>query len=111
MVKNPGAAARSGAIKPLNAPLPVRVRTDAGGNPTAVCIPAMTSHAHTRTSHGVGPWLPVASVEDIWKINDEWWRGEESRIERIYFELLLESGRRVTVFHDVTRCAWHRQAS
>jgi len=50
-------------------------------------------------------------VEDIWKINDEWWRGEESRIERIYFELLLESGRRVTVFHDVTRCAWHRQAS
>jgi len=49
-------------------------------------------------------------VEDVWKINDEWWRGTDHRIERIYFDLLLQTGRRVTLFHDIARDAWRRQA-
>jgi hypothetical protein len=52
---------------------------------------------------------PVASIEDTWKINDEWWRGPGQEIERVYFEVLLADGRRVTLFHDLVSSEWFRQ--
>ena len=97
MVTNPRTTPRTRPIKPLNAPTPVRVRTDDTGRPTAV---------HLSRS-----WQTVESVEDVWKINDEWWRGPDHCIERAYFDLLLQSGTRTTLFHDITRDTWHRQAS
>lgn len=54
--------------------------------------------------------MTVVSVEDFWKINDEWWRGEEQEIERVYFDLILQSSQRLTVFHDLVRDEWFRQA-
>jgi len=96
MVKNPRTAPCTRPIRPLNAPTPIRVRTDDTGRPTAV---------HLSRS-----WQTVASVEDAWKIDDEWWRGPDHRIERIYFDLLLQTGTRTTLFHDHTHDTWHRQA-
>jgi len=96
VVEDPRASSRARAVRPLNAPVEVRVRADGSGRPAAVWL----SRA----------WQGVASVEDVWKVDDEWWRGQEQRIERVYFEVLLEGGRRVTVFHDVVRGAWWRQA-
>ena len=97
MVKNPRATPRARPIKPLNAPAPVRVRTDDSGCPVA---------AHLSRS-----WQAVASVEDMWKIDDEWWRGPDHRIERVYFDMLLRSGTRITLFHDLTDDTWHRQVA
>jgi hypothetical protein len=50
--------------------------------------------------------LPVSSVEDVWRIDDEWWR--ETSVARTYFEVLLEGGRRLTLFFD--RAAGDRAA-
>lgn len=54
--------------------------------------------------------MNVTSIEDFWKINDEWWRGEEQEIERVYFDLVLQSSQRLTVFHDLVGDEWFRQA-
>ena len=51
----------------------------------------------------------VAVTEDMWKINDEWWRGPGQEIERVYFRVLLADGRPITLFHDLVRNAWFRQ--
>ncbi len=96
MVKNPRTPARTRPIKPLNAPTPIRVRTDTSGRLTAV---------HLSRS-----WQTVTSVEDLWKIDDEWWRGTDHRIQRTYFDLLLQTGTRITLFHDLTHNTWHRQS-
>jgi len=65
--------------------------------------------AGTRPPHRTH-LLTVASLEDVWKINDEWWRGPDHRIERTYFDLLLQSGKRIAIFHDITSDTWHRQS-
>jgi hypothetical protein len=49
----------------------------------------------------------VASVEDVWRVEEEWWRG--AGISRTYFEVLMEDGRRVSIFHDHGSGQWYRQ--
>jgi hypothetical protein len=51
--------------------------------------------------------LKVARVQDIWRIDDEWWRNP---ISRRYYQLLLEDGTLRTVYHDLTSDTWHEQA-
>ena len=101
-------------IKPLNAPRPVQVRVTEYGSPAAVCVTATVrdvgpSRARRQTRHVEETWLAVSQIDDIWKINDEWWRGPDEEIERLYFSLTLENGQHVTVFHDLTRQTWRRQ--
>lgn len=57
-----------------------------------------------------GLWQAVVSIDDRWKVNEEWWRGQDQRIERMYYSVLLENGQRITVFHDMTKNEWFRQA-
>ena len=83
MVADAGTAPGAGALRPLNAPQPARVEAKAGW-PAAVWER--------------GLWLPVDRVEDVWRIDDEWWR--EVSVARTYFEVLLEGGRRLTLFFD-----------
>jgi hypothetical protein len=45
---------------------------------------------------------------DRWRVDDEWWR--EKPLSRLYFECLLEDGRRITVFHDLITSKWYRQS-
>ncbi len=85
MVTDAGTASGAGALRPLNQPQPARVEARAGW-PAAVW------------ERGVR--LPVARVEDVWRIDDEWWR--EVSVARTYFEVLLEGGRRLTLFFDRT---------
>ncbi len=111
------------AIQQLNAPQPVQVRVDSGGMPAQVRVsPPALGDADRRTRRrgrradriqairSDGQWMVVVSIEDFWKINDEWWRGEEQEIERVYFDLVLKSNQRLTVFHDLVRDEWFRQA-
>jgi hypothetical protein len=50
---------------------------------------------------------PVASLQDRWRIDDEWWR--ETPIARAYYQLQLASGRVVTVYRDLVGGEWWEQ--
>ena len=95
MVPNSGTKARASAIKPLNAPTQVTVNADERGMPSSVSVR--------------GKMNKVVAIEDMWKINDEWWRGPDKEIERVYFHTRLSDGRPVTLFHDLAADGWFRQ--
>ncbi len=92
MVTDAGTASGAGALRPLNQPQPARVEAKAGR-------PAAVLERSVR--------LPVDSVEDVWRIDDEWWR--EVPVARTYFEVLLEGWRRLTLFLDRETGRWFRQ--
>ena len=49
----------------------------------------------------------MASIEDAWRIEDEWWRGKP--VTRTYFEVLTTDGRRLVLFLDHTARRWFKQ--
>lgn len=53
-----------------------------------------------------GQWLRVAEVQDRFRIDEGWWR--ESVI-RMYFDLLLSDGQKLTVFNDLGTSRWFKQ--
>ncbi len=61
MVADTGKTLRADAYKPVNAPEPLRVEEDADGLPIAV---------RTKRRQAVN------SIEDRWRLDDEWWRAE-----------------------------------
>jgi hypothetical protein len=50
---------------------------------------------------------PVDSVLEDWLVEDRWWTARPVR--RRYLELVLESGRCVLVFRDLTSGRWYTQ--
>jgi hypothetical protein len=48
----------------------------------------------------------VASIDDEWEIDDEWWRDE---VSRRYFAVTLADGSGLTLFHDRLAGAWWAQ--
>lgn len=73
----------------MSVPRPARVCTAEGGVPSAL----------GRTA--------VDCVREDWVVEDRWWTGNPLR--RRYFELVLEDGRNVVVFHDLVRGSWYLQ--
>ena len=114
MVKNTGATARPGAIKLLNQPEPVQVVTDPAGRPSSVSVrtslPARSAKRRSNTSR-ISTMQAVAVIDDRWKVNDEWWRGPDQEIERMYYSLLLDSGHKTVVYRDMKSGDWFRQAA
>jgi hypothetical protein len=78
--------------QPLKQPRPVAVQADESGEPVAVMLG--------------GRRLAVERVEDVWRIDDEWWREE---VSRLYYRLLLEDGRAVTIYRDIASHNWFKQ--
>jgi hypothetical protein len=78
----------SRAARRLNEPRPARVEA-AEGVPEAV------------------GGVRVGSVREEWLVTDRWWTEEPLR--RRYFDLVLETGENVAVFHDEERGGWFRQ--
>ena len=95
MVPNSGTKARASAIKLLNAPTPVTVNVDERGMPSSVSVRDKVNE--------------IVAIEDMWKINDEWWRGPDKEIERVYFHTRLFDGRSVTLFNDLVTDGWFKQ--
>ncbi len=93
MVKAVRTAPSPGALRALNQPQAIGAETDDRGMPIAVLLGSNR--------------LAVSSIEDVWRIEEEWWR--DMPITRTYFEVLLEDGRRVTVFRDAMNNEWHQQ--
>jgi len=92
MVPNPRATSRADQLRPLNRPRATTIRTEEG-RPSLV-----VEGARQRR---------VAQVQDVWRVDDEWWRNP---ISRRYYRLVLEDGTLRTVYHDLVADAWYEQA-
>jgi hypothetical protein len=75
--------------KRLAGPRPIAISPGAGGRPAAV----------GRVS--------VDTVREDWVVEDRWWTGRPLR--RRYFELVLDDGRNLVVFHDIAGDRWFSQ--
>ncbi len=92
MVTHSRAPLRAHRLRPLNLPRPVDIALDVHGQPTAV-----TEDGDARA---------VVAVNEIWRVNDEWWR---EPIARRYADLVLEGGAHVIVYEDLTTGQWFAQ--
>ena len=77
---------------PLNLPKEIGVVAGGAGVPAAI----IRKGARRR----------VLQVKDTWRVDDEWWRQE---VSRLYFQLELEGGFRLTVFQDLLGGKWYEQ--
>jgi hypothetical protein len=77
------------AAKRLGRPRPAEVEVGAGGLPVAFGS------------------SQVDSILEDWLVEDRWWT--ERPVRRRYLELVLESGRCVMVFRDLTSGRWYVQ--
>jgi hypothetical protein len=82
-------------LRTLNGARDLAVRSDTSGKPVAV-----------RRSGWTEP-RPVRDIRDCWRIDDEWWR--ERPVSRIYYELLMDDGLLLTVYHDLVADRWLEQ--
>jgi hypothetical protein len=92
MVPDTGKTLRADAYKPVNAPESLKVEEDAAGLPVAVRMPRRQA---------------VMSIEDRWRLDDEWWRAEA--ISRLYYNVLLASGQRLVLYKDLVTGEWYQQ--
>jgi hypothetical protein len=92
MVQDSGKTLRSGAYKSVNLPEALEVSEDSEGRPLEINLP---------------PRQKVASIEDRWRIDDEWWRVEA--ISRMYYAVLFRSGQKLVVFKDLLKNEWFKQ--
>lgn len=77
------------ATKRLAGPRPAAVRPGPGGRPVAV--------GRAR----------VDTVREDWVVEDRWWTDRPLR--RRYFELVLDDGRNLVLFHDLPNNRWFTQ--
>jgi hypothetical protein len=107
MVKDSGTTVRADRLRPLNTPRPLRVETDERGRPTAVGLSGQGSGARSRPPlPRPRTRIPVEEILDRWRIDDEWWRKE---VSRMYFHVALEGGQLLTLFQDLTTARWYGQ--
>ena len=93
MVQKPGKAPGLNHIRPLNLPVPVTVSENQQQLPVSVVLD--------------GGSVKIVSVDDIWQLNDEWWRA--SPIARLYHRVTTQGGRSITIFRDLVDGGWYRQ--
>jgi hypothetical protein len=79
-------------LKPLGAPREARVVVDDAGAPVAVVVGKR--HARARR---------VEAIRERWRIDDEWWRRP---LAREYATVVLEDGRSLTLYLDLTQGGW-----
>ncbi len=115
MIKSSAKAPGAGTIRALNRPQELIVRTAEGlGRRPGAGLPEQGSELFAKNVKKPislrlhGRWFEVESVEDIWRIDDEWWR--EEAVCRMYYRCAVDGGMSVTVFHDLFNGKWYRQS-
>ncbi len=119
MVKDSGATVRADRLRPLNTPRPLHVEADERGRPVVVGLGGREAGVRGQKDTGArrhgdtakGDDLELRRVEEIldrWRIDDEWWRKE---VSRIYYHVALEGGQLLTLFRDLTTGHWYGQTS
>lgn len=91
MVENSGKTLRTNTIK-LNAPEQIGIQESTSGLPVALKTPGRQS---------------IATIEDKWRIDDEWWRSEP--VSRLYYAIITASGQRIVIYKDLVDKRWYRQ--
>ena len=112
----PKAAARTDQLRPLNLPRPVEVTLDGAGLPVVVAdifrpfaCPPVRPEPEEECSEPMRKGLagkPVESIIEIWHVDDEWWR---EPISRRCVEVILEGGKHVVLYEDLTTNDWFMQ--
>ncbi len=92
MVQNSGTPLRFSAYKSVNLPEPAAVKEDADGWPSEILTPFKQT---------------IVSIEDRWRIDDEWWRAEP--LARMYYAVLFKSGQKLVIYKDLVKNEWYRQ--
>ena len=93
MVENTGKTLRADTCKSVNTPQALTVEESAAGMPAAV------RQQKVRQA--------VISIEDRWRLDDEWWRAQP--ISRLYYNVLLASGQRLVLYKDLVNGGWYEQ--
>jgi hypothetical protein len=89
-----GTRNKTDRLRALNVPQRVEVELGADGLPIGM------------RDAGCDMNRSVEAVGEVWRIDDEWWR---MPIRRRYVEAILEGGKRVVLFEDLTTGAWWMQ--
>lgn len=89
MVSDTGSASAVRSAGRLNEPRAALVEPQADGTPRLV----------NR--------LTVEVIREEWRVLDRWWT--EEPVNRRYFDVILESGQQVVVFHDDEDGRWFSQ--
>ena len=92
MVENTGKTLRADTYKPVNTPEALKVEEDASGLPVAVRLKRRQA---------------VMTIEDRWRIDDEWWRA--GPVSRLYYNVLLTTGQRLVLYKDLVTSSWYQQ--
>ena len=92
MVTHPRTPPRPRAVRALDAPQPVEVRVSAAGHPAAIRLRR---------------WTAVREVQDIWRLDEEWWR--EQPVSRMYYRVALSDGTVEVLYKDLVSKTWFRQ--
>ena len=115
MASDAAAPPRADRLRPLSTPRPVHVIADDRGRPTAVYLGNTRKSSNPVSPRRVqkaarepGLATPVEKILDRWRIDDEWWRQE---ISRLYYHVALEGGRLVTLFNDLIGGGWFLQTT
>ena len=80
------------ASKSLNMPEALFVEEDHSGLPFVIKL---------KQRHS------ILTIEDCWRIDDEWWRSEP--VSRLYYAVILDSGRRMVLCKDLVNKRWYQQ--
>ena len=93
MVASAGTETGLDRVRPLNLPRLVQVTVD---ERTGLPLTLRDRHHSYR----------IARVQDVWRVDDEWWR---EPISRHYVQILLHGGALRTLFHDLLADRWFEQ--
>jgi hypothetical protein len=85
-------AQQAAPLQELNAPRPLEVEAEEGLDGS---VPRWVVWRGKRRQ--------VVAVDEVWQVDDEWWRAE---VSRHYFTVVLADGRRLTLFHDLLADTW-----
>jgi hypothetical protein len=114
MVANSRKTPSVGAVRPvsyrsLNLPAPVDVAEDGQERPLSITLTTAGPRARSSKAPatGKGRTFRVTSIDDLWQVDDEWWR--ERPISRKYYQVTTEDNCQFIIFRDQTNGAWYRQ--
>ncbi len=66
--------------------------------PTTAGLEIATPHSEA--------WKPLEAIIETWRVDDEWWR---KPVSRLYVEAVLEGGKRLLLYRDLTTGQWFAQ--
>ena len=77
--------------------------------PVSVTLPPARSSRPVRSRRLAqeGRSLAVTAINDLWQVDDEWWR--ERPISRRYYQITTQDERRLTIFRDQLNAQWYWQ--